>query len=711
LGGYDVQAAVPLVVADDFLCTAASTITNIQIWTSFYEDVLDPDLTFVLGIWTDALATPAGSFSHPGSLLWTETFAPGSYNSGQFAAGQEQFYNPATGQVSPESKVYVYSFAPRQPFCQQGSTNSPMVYWLSVYAVPGPNSLPGAQFGWKTSTNHFRDDAVFGTVDAHGNYANNWQELFAPIATAAVSLDMAFALNNGPPGPDCDPSLRPKWLELPDQSTNGLDVLATAPEVVGDDFLCRVPGPISGITFWGSWLNDLVDPNATFVLRLWSDAPATTAGPGYSHPGQFLCQTVFAAPSTVGTSVQRYQYSLVASNLQENFFNPDLGTAGLIGHDTQIWRYDFFPFQPGCWVQAGSPLTGPLIYWVTIDYLPSATPSQYLFGVKTATTHLLDDAVYGHLNADQFPLGDWKPIDDPRTGQSLDLSHALWSFPVHGINKDLVNTTTNTVTGIQLVVMGQHVITWHYDGATPWPMFQCTYAAGNTVLQWSGLSLPPGGTTHVGFEMAASANPQIVSINWMQGNTVLQPPVPQGNFHWLNNGTIWSIVNDLAPTPLLVSGAVVELYSGPVALDQMTANGTRSPMVTLQLPAVQEPLPPGGAALFGLPPQPPSAMYALFIVNLTTLPGVPGTTDYVLVPLDAALQPELNSVGLTGNQVNLTWSAVPGRTYHVQYRENLTTSGWMDTNLGDIMPPNAQGQAMLPVMGQQGFYRVYLLPQ
>ncbi len=142
IGGYDVDATMPYIVADDFLCTNVSTITNIQIWSSFLDDQQDANLTFVLGIWSDALPTFAGGYSHPGNLLWTETFRPGSYTYSNFASGQESFYVPATGQLTPETAVYLYSFTPQSPFCQQGSSNSPAVYWLSVYAQP---SLPGTR--------------------------------------------------------------------------------------------------------------------------------------------------------------------------------------------------------------------------------------------------------------------------------------------------------------------------------------------------------------------------------------------------------------------------------------------------------------------------------------------------------------------------------------------------------------------------------------
>ncbi len=712
-GGYDINATAPYVVADDFLCTNVSTITNIQIFSSFANDMQDTNLTFVLGIWSDVPALAAVGYSHPGHLLWTETFPKGTYTNYVYANGQEEFYTPATQQAAPDSTVYLYSFTPKRPFCQQGSLRSPIVYWLSVYAVPSTVGT-ALQYGWKTSTNHFRDDAVYGTINS--GIMGNWIELFAPFAPAPISLDMAFILQNGPPSPECDRQIRPKWVQRPDLSPNGLDVFATGTNMVGDDFLCRSPGPISGITIWGSWRGDQVDTNATFDLQLWTDVPAVpgTSNP-FSHPGRLLCETVFSPPQTVGTSVQRYNYSLAADHLQEKFFDPDLGTAGFIGTDSQIWRYDFYPYQPSCWIQRGEPFAAGTLYWVTINC--RTTPGlDYQFGVKTATNQLFDNAVFGHLT-NGAPKQDWADLIDPRVNKSLDLSHALWNFPVHGINKDLTNNTTAIATGIQLVVAGIHLVTWHYDGVPPWPNFQVSYAAGNTVLEWSGLALPPGLGTHVGFEMAATANPTIVSMNWMNSGALLSPPAVQGNFHFLNNGTILVVVNNLAPIPLQISGATIEWYPGPVALDQMTATGQRSPMASATLPRPPNPCLPGGAALIPCPPPPPGSMYEIIIVALSDPNGSPGTTDYLLVPLDAGLQPEIDSIstmnpGATGGgAVNLMFTGVTGRTYRILKARDMASPLWMDSGLGEFQAWDSELNVMLPITDSQAFYRIALMPQ
>src|SRR5207247_3055936 len=81
-----------------------------------------------------------------------------------------------------------------QAFFQTNGT----IYWLDVQVQPQP---PGdAQgpfvFGWKTSTNHFNDDAVFGDNTTFGGAPGFWRDLHDPAT--GQSLDMAFALTTIP---------------------------------------------------------------------------------------------------------------------------------------------------------------------------------------------------------------------------------------------------------------------------------------------------------------------------------------------------------------------------------------------------------------------------------------------------------------------------------------------------------------------------------
>lgn len=709
--GLDVNASSPnaanglVTLADDFQCRVASPITNIQLWASFKDNAPPGANTFVLSIWSD-LPTGTSGFSQPFQRLWSQVYRPGDYSYANAGTAVEHFFDPFTGLLTPEGLVWLYNFNlfPTNPFCQQGRGK---IYWVSVSAL---SPATGQQWGWKTSTNHLHDAGVYGRVDpVSGNVLVGWQPLSNPMLPAAnVPVDFAFKISSGPPSPDCDPALGATGFAPPDTSTNGLDVWALTPTAVGDDFLCQVAGQISGFRVWGSWLNDLVDTNAMFQVSLWSDAPAIVGQNPFSHPQTLVCSSLFYPPQASqsgGAAILRYQYRLFADNLQENFYNPNLpGLPGLIGTDTQIWQYDFFPFVPSCFVQDGGPFANGRTYWLTVSYLPSGTSGgNYAFGWKTSTNHWQDAAAFG-------PNPAWQPLSDPRNGAQLDLAKLVWKFPVTGINKDMVNTTTATADGIQIILSGPHLITWHYDGPAPWLNFAVTSdAAGNTILTWSGgTTVPPGGLTHVGFETPGAVLPPLLGVNWLNGSTIIGPAL-QVNSHLLGD-PIMVLNNDFFPGSVMLGGSSVEFYETPPPLDQMVSGGQRTPMMTSALAAPQGLIMPGGAASLAVPTGPANAHFALFVINLKDSSGALGATDFILVPLDASLEPIIQSIGVSGGNVAIDWSSVAGRTYQLQ-SSVLLGAGAVWTSVGNpVMAAGGDTSLTVPAGASPGFYRVVLLP-
>src|SRR5260221_6171757 len=93
-----------------------------------------------------------------------------------------------------------------------------------------------------------------------------------------------------------------KWIQLPDLSPTGMDVLDTIQPIspvlsqwktLADDFLCTQSGPITDAHIWGSWLNNVLPTNASgvpdpgamqFKISFWTDVPSSTASP-FSQPG------------------------------------------------------------------------------------------------------------------------------------------------------------------------------------------------------------------------------------------------------------------------------------------------------------------------------------------------------------------------------------------------------------------------------------------
>ena len=200
--GIDVNASPSprdYILADDFECTETGLITGIHIWGSWYHDMLpfdvQPDaVMFTLSIHADIPAT-AGEYSRPGELLWYRTFQPGEFVARIWEEGiQEGWMNPPDYYEFPGDTVcwqYNFDIPLADAFEQLGMPDEPIVYWLDVKAVPEDDM---AHFGWKTSLDHWNDDAVWG--EGMEPYPGPWQELIYPPGheMQGQSIDLAFVI-------------------------------------------------------------------------------------------------------------------------------------------------------------------------------------------------------------------------------------------------------------------------------------------------------------------------------------------------------------------------------------------------------------------------------------------------------------------------------------------------------------------------------------
>lgn len=409
--GLDVRVTDPKVLADDFRCNATGPITQVRIWTSWRFDQLPPvQPCFSLGLWSDVPAdTNNNTFSHPGSQICGWQFPPGAYTNFLYTNNVfEQFFDPTLpgSIIGSDTMIWEYVFTiPTNQLCWQTNGN---VYWLSVSAdcFDANNFM----FGWKTCPTNWNDDAVFGDAP-FGAPPSFWQELRRP-PFYTNSLDLAFEVittqTNTPPPPTNN--IADKWLQIPDASTNGIDVRATDPSVLADDFLCTATGPITQIRVWGSWLNDLVDPNVCFCLSLWSDNPSD--GINHSQPSNVVCRAIFCPGD--------YTSFIYSQGTVERFWDPSIpGTNGFIGTDTQIWEYVFNLPTNSCWYQ-----TNGNIYWLAVDCFNISVPNA-LFGWKTCPTNWNDDAVYGFSPTPCAGEVFVNELRRPGTTNSLDLAFEI----------------------------------------------------------------------------------------------------------------------------------------------------------------------------------------------------------------------------------------------------------------------------------------------
>ncbi len=202
--GIDVMASYDQNLADDFECTVTGPLTDIHIWGSWFHDILpeqgDPrGVTFYLSIYADIPAeqSPNG-YSQPGDMLWQTTFQPGSFQVREWRTDIEEGWMeyPDLYEFPGDTVCWQYNFFmdPVQAFIQRGTVDEPIVYWLGVTAVPVDGA---ARFGWKTSLEHWNDDAVWGfRPDPPGG---PWEELRYPPQhpMERESIDLAFVITGG----------------------------------------------------------------------------------------------------------------------------------------------------------------------------------------------------------------------------------------------------------------------------------------------------------------------------------------------------------------------------------------------------------------------------------------------------------------------------------------------------------------------------------
>ncbi|MFH1680024.1 MAG: GEVED domain-containing protein, partial [Candidatus Eisenbacteria bacterium] len=232
-----------------------------------------------------------------------------------------------------------------------------------------------------------------------------------PLALLAVAVAVVIA---GQAAADWDPSQPAKWAQLPDLNTTGIDVNASHPYILADDFECTQNGPITDIHIWGSWHNDYVDPNPTFVLSFHKDIPESLSPTGYSMPGPVEWIMMFG-PGMY--TARRY-----AENIDEGWMTPpdDYQFPG----DHVCWQYNFFIDEADAFWQQGTP-DEPMVYWLDVQVFPSEPGVQ--FGWKTSLDHWNDDAVWGQ-GEEPYP-GPWYELIYPppheMAGLSIDLAFVI----------------------------------------------------------------------------------------------------------------------------------------------------------------------------------------------------------------------------------------------------------------------------------------------
>ena len=191
--GWDVNATFPKVLADDWQCSQSGWVNDIHWWGSWKD--LDGDqmgdvgtiTSFHISIHSNIVDGGQG-FSVPGPVIIEEEFTPQEPVHIDPPA-LEGWYDPNDGSfiANDHGDYWQYNlFIPDNWFWQDQG----VIYWLDISA----NVVETDHFwGWKSSQDHFMDDAVMGHLPAGAP----WTELFEP-PNFTQSLDLAFVITPEP---------------------------------------------------------------------------------------------------------------------------------------------------------------------------------------------------------------------------------------------------------------------------------------------------------------------------------------------------------------------------------------------------------------------------------------------------------------------------------------------------------------------------------
>lgn len=190
------------------------------------------------------------------------------------------------------------------------------------------------------------------------------------------------------------------YPQLPDYTYWGLDVNATWPMVLADDFLCTETGWIKDIHFWGSWRHDDEGWVDSFLVSIHANDPGPPSMPVMPPLWEQVITNYMIRP------VDPFDY--------EGWYDPFTGDYFPGDH----WMYHqiniFLPEDMWFYQQEGT------IYWLNVSAFVDSL--QYTrWGWKTSIEpQFMDDAVWAVV-PDYF----WHELYHPEEPQSLDLAFVI----------------------------------------------------------------------------------------------------------------------------------------------------------------------------------------------------------------------------------------------------------------------------------------------
>jgi hypothetical protein len=371
--GWDVCLYYRL--ADDWQCDETGWIDDIHFWISSQYDDPFQILSIDVEIYSDNPSGPQGH-SEPNELLWLRSFSSTEFEIVADGRGDQGWLEPDHSHwYRPDHNDYYLvniDHIPDPHFQIEGT-----IYWLSIQL-----QMEG-HVGWKTSINHWNDDAVYD--DGTGR----WQDMTDP--ETGETIDLAFALTT-----QKDYDLRAQ---------------------VADDWRCDSNTPVTAVVWWGSYLGydyeACVCPQLPrpvkpdyFQLTIWDDVPADTCDlSSFSHPNNVIWEYKTRDYDEVLVGYDKYPHG----SPREPVFR----------YSVRVPKEAWF-FQEDV----------NTVYWLGVLAVWDANWPTYEWGWTNHEYFYNDDAVSGKLvlDASGSVSRRWTEIFD-QTGESADMSFILFTEP------------------------------------------------------------------------------------------------------------------------------------------------------------------------------------------------------------------------------------------------------------------------------------------
>jgi len=166
--GWNVMGSFGSPLADDWTCAETGPVTEVHFWGSWLGGNAGVIHGFLVTIYSDIPDPDPGdptSWSMPGTILWTRYIPISDVIVQQITPDPqllEGWHDPSAGTyLYPDHDNYFqYNIVDiPEPFVQQQGN----VYWLEITAETETEE-PDLKWGWKSSLEHYLDDAVWGTA-------------------------------------------------------------------------------------------------------------------------------------------------------------------------------------------------------------------------------------------------------------------------------------------------------------------------------------------------------------------------------------------------------------------------------------------------------------------------------------------------------------------------------------------------------------------